>query len=268
VTGSRPGFGDALSTRQASLALLLGVVSLTTAYIWHAATYSRLPDFSRWPAGEPRKTAFFGYLAPLLEAENARVLAQRARLERIARRATDRPPGWIDRLRLQRLAAEYQVDAAAGAAADSGGTAPKALIDELLLRVDAVPVSLGLAQAAKESGWGTSRFAVAGNALFGERCFRPGCGVVPHARRLGYRHEVRNFDSPAAAVAAYVWNLNTHVDYQALRERRAALRAAGQPVSGFDLALGLTSYSERGEPYVRDIRALIRSNELDPVSGK
>jgi Bax protein len=243
-----------LAIRQGVVPFVVAAVCLGTAYGWHAATYSRLPDFAQWPAGEDRKMAFFDYLSPLLEAENSQVLSQRKRLETIAARVGDSEPGRLDRHRLRRLAEEYQVDT------DGHDTA--GLIEALRLRVDAIPVSLGLAQGAKESGWGTSRFAVAGNALFGERCFRPGCGVVPHARRSGSRHEVRAFDSPRAAVKAYVRNLNTHRDYEALRERRAELRAAGEPVSGHDLAPLLLSYSERGESYVREVQALIRNNRL------
>lgn len=248
------------AVRRGMVPLLVAAVCLGTAYTWHVSTFSRLPDFSQWPAGEARKAAFFSYLAPLLAHENDRVLAERRRLQAIATRVADGAGGWADRRYLQRLADAYQVPA------DDLDTA--ALIDELLLRVDAVPVSLGLAQAAKESGWGTSRFAVAGNALFGERCFRTGCGIVPRARRPGARHEVAAFDSPEAAVAAYVRNLNTHRDYAALRARRAALRSAQEPVTGHALAPSLTSYSERGTPYVREVQSLIRSNGLGPVTAE
>jgi Bax protein len=128
--------------------------------------------------------------------------------------------------------------------------------------VDAVPVSLALAQAAKESGWGTSRFAREGYALFGERCFETGCGMVPRARRKGLSHEVTRFDSPREAVASYVRNLNTHPDYAEFRQLRAKLRQAPSPHPGIDLAGSLTSYSERREAYVREIREMIRFNGL------
>jgi Bax protein len=234
--------------------LLVSAACLGSAYAWHRYTFSALPDFSGWPAGEARKAQFVGFLRPLLEAENRRVLAERERLTTLAAELTQRPPGWLERRWLLKLADAYRVDVA--------DRKPTALLDELLLRVDAVPASLGLAQAAKESGWGTSRFALAGNSLFGERCFRAGCGVVPEARRPGLRHEVRAFTTPRAAVASYIRNLNTHPDYQALRERRAALRAAGSPITGLALATELLSYSERGETYVDEVRTLIRSNDL------
>jgi Bax protein len=216
-----------------------------------------LPDFAQWPAGEPRKERFFAFLRPLLQAENARLLGQRQRLEVIAAR-TD-PPTGQDARWLRDLAKTYDL---AGAGLDH-----QALITELLLRVDAVPASLGLAQAAKESGWGTSRFARNGNALFGQRCFEAGCGLVPENRRPGLGHEVRDFPSPQAAVASYLRNLNSHRDYEGLRRLRAQLRARGAPATGFLLARTLGSYSERGDDYVQEIRQLIRFNDLGPVES-
>ena len=122
------------------------------------ADVAALPDFKQWPAGPDRKRQFFSFMRPLLEAENARVLADRQRLQRIAEHPADL--GWLDRRRLASLAEAYRIE--------DPGLSDGALIDELLLRVDAVPVSLGLAQAAKESGWGTSRFAAKGFNLYGQ----------------------------------------------------------------------------------------------------
>lgn len=246
--------------RVETLAVVGGAaVLMMLAVTWHRPPAEPLPDFRQWPAGETRKVRFFEFLRPLLEAENARVLAARARLERIASTLPESGPGWRDRRWLAGLARHYRLDPET--------LTLHTLVAELLLRVDAVPVSLGLAQAAKESGWGTSRFAVEGHALFGERCFAVGCGVVPAAREDGLRHEVEAFPSPAAAVASYVHNLNTHGDYAALRRLRAELRAAGEGVTGFALADALDSYSERGRAYIREVRQLIRYNELGPAPG-
>ncbi len=217
-----------------------------------------LPDFSRWEAGDARKTKFFAFLGPLLAAENHRVLEQRQRLEQVARRL-GAPLSRRDRRTLHELAREYAVEPTAAG--------ERALVAELLLRVDAVPVSLGLVQAAKESGWGTSRFAVEVNGLFGQRCFVAGCGLVPERRRPGEIHEVRAFPSPRAAVASYLRNLNTHPDYGELRHMRAQLRSLGLPLSGFTRARALGAYSERGDAYVREVRQMIRFNDLGPVEG-
>lgn len=240
--------------------LVVAALCLGVAYGAHRLGSDSLPDFSRWPAGEARKQAFFDFMRPLLEAENARVLAQRRELETLAQQLKDGTLGWWDQRRLARLARAYGLDPQA--------VATDELIAELLLRADEVPVSLGLAQAAKESGWGTSRFAVDGNALFGERCFSAGCGLVPEARSPHLRHEVRAFSSPRQAVAGYVNNLNTHPDYQRLREMRSELRAAGEPLTGFELAEALSRYSERRDRYTREVRQLIRRNELGPGQAR
>ena len=242
------------------LGLAVAAVCLGSAYTAHRLSFDILPDFSRWPAGEERKQAFFDFVRPLLEAENRRVLAQRRDVADLRERLAAGALGWRDRGRLARLARTYDLDPTTLPADE--------LLAELWIRVDEVPVSLGLAQAAKESGWGTSRFAVAGNALFGERCFSAGCGVVPEARRPGLRHEVRAFATPRGAVAGYVNNLNTHPDYQRLREMRAELRESGDPLTGFELAETLQNYSERRDRYIREVRQLIRSNDLGPVSTR
>lgn len=184
-------------------------------------------------------------------------MAQRQRLLIIADTADD-GVGFFDGRWLDALGREYALDPAA--------MSTRELVNELLARVDRVPVSLGLAQAAKESGWGTSRFAAAGNALFGQRCFQAGCGMVPGARVAGARHEVRTFPSAADAAAGYVRNLNTHPDYRALRALRARLREAGRPVTGYALARTLAGYSERGDDYIQEIRQMIRINDLGPVT--
>lgn len=218
-----------------------------------------LPDFNQWRAGADRKSKFFRFVRPLLEAENNRVLEQRRMLEdiRAALAESASVPRGRQRRRLAALAEEYRVDPEA--------LSPGALVAQLMLRVDAVPVSLGLAQAAKESAWGTSRFAADGNALFGQRCFEDGCGLVPESRHPQLNHEVRVFETPAEAVASYVRNLNTHPDYENMRRMRAALRRSGRPVTGFQLAATLDSYSERGRVYTEEVRDMIRVNRLGPV---
>jgi Bax protein len=139
-----------------------------------------------------------------------------------------------------------------------------------LARVDTVPLSLVLAQAANESSWGQSRFAQEGNNLFGEWCFREGCGIVPEQRSAGKSHEVAAFDSVNASVRSYLHNLNTGRAYAALRKLRQQARAAGEAPKAMVLASGLARYSERGLAYVHEIKAMIRSNRelmMAPVPG-
>jgi Bax protein len=215
-----------------------------------------MPDFREYDAGPARKAEFFAFVRPLVEAENARVLTERRHLETLAHRTE---LGWLDRWWLDRVAQQYRLD--------PEELPTKELFAELLLRVDAVPVSLALAQSAKESGWGTSRFAREGYNLFGEWCYTPGCGFVPRRRGETHRHQVERFASPEQSVASYVRNINTHESYLAFREERARLRAAGRPLSGIHLAGSLGRYSERRRDYVREVQRMILANDLeDPAS--
>jgi Bax protein len=128
--------------------------------------------------------------------------------------------------------------------------------------VDVVPVSLALAQAAIESGWGTSRFARQGNAIFGQWTSQDGKGLVPSARPEGKTHKVRSFDRLSESVEAYLLNLNTHRAYRDFRTLRQQSRNSGERPKGEVLATGLEAYSEKGEEYVDLLRDMIRVNRL------
>ncbi|MBF0268138.1 MAG: glucosaminidase domain-containing protein [Alphaproteobacteria bacterium] len=132
----------------------------------------------------------------------------------------------------------------------------------LLKRVDVIPPSLALAQAAEESGWGTSRFAQQGNALFGQWTQSEGKGLVPTERARNATYAVRSFGSLAEAVKSYAHNLNTHNAYAEFRDARFAAREADQPLDGYQLSEALHRYSERGDEYVATLRKLMRQNEL------
>ena len=124
--------------------------------------------------------------------------------------------------------------------------------------MDIVPLQLALVQAAKESSWGRSRYAVQSNNIFGQWCFKQGCGVIPKERPAGARHEVRKFDSVSDAIRSYIHNLNSHYRYNNLREIRQSLRQNGQAIEGDELVDGLLFYSERRHQYVEEIRSMIR----------
>jgi uncharacterized FlgJ-related protein len=141
-----------------------------------------------------------------------------------------------------------------------------ASIEELLRRVDVIPVSLALSQSAIESGWGTSRFADEGNALFGQWSWS-GKGIKPKDQRNSTHgdHRIAAFESTGLSVWSYAQNLNTHRAYADLRRKREELRRAGRPVRGADLVGTLIHYSERGQAYVDELRAIMRVNRLDPA---
>ena len=137
------------------------------------------------------------------------------------------------------------------------------VIAEALYKLDVIPAGLALGQAAYESGYGTSRFAVEGNALFGQWTFG-GEGLVPEQQRKSLGdHRIASFEWPFDSVRGYFLNLSSHPAYEALRRIRADLKKAGKPVTSFALADGLVSYSERGQEYVDELKGIIRVNKLE-----
>ncbi len=160
---------------------------------------------------------------------------------------------WWQRFRFSRLAHEYEIDEPL---ADIENT-----LRQLQLRVNIIPVDLALAQAAKESGWGRSRFAVDHNNLFGQWCYQPGCGVVPKRRPSGATHEVAEFTGVSESVQRYMNNLNTHPRYQEFRQLRAARGRNNLPLSGKSLVPGLLGYSQRGQIYLDELQLMMRANK-------
>jgi uncharacterized FlgJ-related protein len=162
-----------------------------------------------------------------------------------------------DQAWLTELAVKYKVLESTSERLDSHAFA------ELLMRLDVIPPSLSLAQAATESGWGTSRFAAEGNSLFGQWTW--GKGLKPAEQRTSKLGDYRlaAFDSTGQAAYAYALNLNTESAYRDFRLKRAGLRRQSQRISGTVLAETLLTYSERGQAYVDDLKALIRENRLD-----
>ncbi len=135
-------------------------------------------------------------------------------------------------------------------------------IEELVRRVDVIPPSLILAQGAVESAWGTSRFAVEGNALFGQWSFSKTSMRPREQRKQIGDYGLARFKTPLDSIRAYMLNLNTHPAYRTFRGLRAKMRNRGESLDGYTLAATLTSYSERGEAYVDELRRIIRTNHL------
>lgn len=209
-----------------------------------------LPDFSTYRDTTEKKAAFFSFLYPRIILANSRILIEREYLHSLSGKAslTKSELTW-----LQRQAERLRVDEEPGS---------PDMFRRLEYRLDVIPPSLVMAQAANESAWGTSRFARRGNNLFGQWCFSKGCGIVPQSRIEGASHEVASFSSPYISVRSYIQNLNRHSAYQKLRDIRREARTNGNYASGSGLAAGLLDYSERGEEYVEEIRSMIRHNNL------
>ncbi len=207
-------------------------------------------DFDEKMVVEARKKTFIRTVLPLILKANEEVRQERRQLigleEHIlsGHELSVDDQGWLDR-----LAEKY--DAAPGD------------FVALLRRVDTVSPALALAQAIEESGWGRSRFARDGNALYGQRAWREGTGFVPDERADGERFEVRAFDSLLDSVRSYVVNLNRHYAYEDYRVARAQMRARDTQLNAYELAQTLVSYSERREAYVDALRGLIATNRLD-----
>lgn len=210
---------------------------------------AQLPDFSQYRDITEKKAAFFSFLYPRIVLANSRVLMERSYLETLSEKdvLNAEEVNWLGQ-----QAKRFRVKAKPGT---------NELYRQLRHRMDILPPSLIMAQAANESGWGTSRFATEGFNLFGQWCFSRGCGLIPKDRTEGARHEVATFESPYQSVTSYIDNLNRHHTYRTLRNLRAQDRQKNR-LSGLTLAQGLMGYSERGEEYVNEIRAIIQYNNL------
>ena len=134
-------------------------------------------------------------------------------------------------------------------------------LSTLKIRMDIIPVSLAIAQAAKETGWGTSRFAIEGNALFGQWTFS-GKGIKPAGSDKNDKHKVATFSVLKASVRAYQRNLNTHSSYKEFRKARAIQRDNDENLNSLELANFLNEYAETGEEYTKTIKKIIQQNSL------
>jgi Bax protein len=134
-------------------------------------------------------------------------------------------------------------------------------LSTLKIRMDEIPVSLAIAQAAKETGWGTSRFALEGNALFGQWTWS-GEGLKPKEAKEGESHKVMKFNILQASVRAYQRNINTHSTYKDFRKARAKLRDNNKPLDSIELSKYLNKYAETGNQYVEVLQKIIKQNKL------
>jgi Bax protein len=191
-----------------------------------------------------KKETFIKIVLPLVVAENEKILEDRFKLKKITSRkiTTDNEKQWLRQKFL-----EYKVK--------------KGNIEELKTKIDIIPVSIALAQAAKESGWGTSRFALEGNAIFGQWTWN-GRGIAPLERDQSKNHKILKFPILRASVKAYQNNLNTHKSYSKFREMRKNLRLKNKKITGLLLTKTLDSYAETGTKYTKILEQIITQNRL------
>ncbi len=221
---------------------------------------SALPDdFHSVSKVDARKSLFVRIVLPLVLHHNQLISDQRHYLNHLKR---EFPKGLNknDKIWLFELAKQYRITNLE----KRNQIVTQETLEKLLKRVDIVPVSLALAQSATESGWGTSRFAQKGNALFGQWTWKKHAGIIPKEREPGRNHAIRAFNELYQSVASYIENLNVSAHYSDFRNARAALRTVGAPNGkwGYILAGYLSAYSEEGLDYVKKIRVIIKLNSF------
>ena len=191
-----------------------------------------------------KRELFIKIILPLILDENEKITEDRKKLFKILAKDFNTVG---ERVWLKRRFKEYKVE--------DRDTA------KLKMRMDIIPVSIAIAQAANESGWGTSRFALEGNALFGQWTWSKK-GISPKNKDPNKSHKILQFQILKASVRAYKNNLNTHNAYQEFREVRAQLRQEDKQITGLDLTKYLKSYASIGEKYVVILEDIIEKNSL------
>ena len=191
-----------------------------------------------------KKETFIKIVLPLIVAENEKILDDREKLKNLSEKkyTSDLEKQWLRQKLL-----EYKVK--------------KGDLNKLMFRMDIIPVSIALAQAAKESGWGTSRFALEGNAIFGQWTW-DGQGIAPLKRDGDKSHKILKFPILRASVKAYKNNLNTHKSYYKFREKRKELREKNKNITGLALTDTLKNYAQTGSEYTKILNQIITQNRL------
>ena len=213
---------------------------------------------------QQKKELFYRFMLPLIVHANDMVMQRREGLFRMqAVLAAGEEQTDADMQALREAAVLLRITKQEEAAAlTSSSNNLAAVLDEAIYKLDLIPAGLVLGQAAYESGYGTSRFAVEGNALFGQWTYG-GKGLVPEQQRKNLGdHRIAAFDWPFDSVRGYFINLMSHPAYEDFRRLRAQLRADGKPLTSMELADGLTRYSERGQEYVDTLKGIMRVNRL------
>jgi len=230
-----------LKSKLALLIFLLPIIS-NAGHYWSFDQWLnslKAPEFDKIEDVQEMKKTFFNYLLPEINKKNNKI-------QLIRKKIIEKD---LSKEELTKLYIKYRINEDSEIAA-------------LLEKIDIIPPSLVLSQAALESNWGRSRFAKFYHNYFGLWCFERGCGVIPKKRDKGDTHEVAKFSSPEKAIDFYFLSINRNKSYEVLRKIRQDKRSKGQSVSGLSLSEGLTNYAEIGYEYVDRIRRVITSNEL------
>jgi Bax protein len=209
--------------------------------------FTRLPkDLNTIKSVKEKKETFLQILLPLVVAENEKIIEDRKNLLKILKgNESEESKKWLNK-----KYKAYKVK-------DRN-------IKELLEKIDIIPTSIALAQAAKESGWGTSRFALEGNAIYGQWTWNDD-GIEPLEKTKDQNHKILRFPLLRASVKAYINNLNTHRGYKRFRAKRADLRKQNKKLIGTELIHELDNYAQTGKEYTKTLEKIINQNDLDEL---
>ena len=209
--------------------------------------FTRLPkDLDTIKSVKEKKETFLQILLPLVVAENEKIKEDRKNLLKIIKENDSvENKKWLNK-----KYKTYKVS-------DKN-------ITELIEKIDIIPTSIALAQAAKESGWGTSRFALEGNAIYGQWTWN-GDGIEPLKKTKDQKHKILKFPLLRASVKAYINNLNSHRGYKSFRTKRAELRKENKKLSGIELIHELENYAQTGKEYTKILEQIIKQNDLDEL---
>ena len=240
------------STKAKDLEVLLEQVGLDYSKELNLENLSNLnllslpEDLSTIEPTSRRKKIFLSSILPLIVNSNLEILSHRKALCQAINNN--------DNEKKQPIAKKYNIDIS---------TIGDLIIDDTLIRhIDAIPISLAMSQAAVESGWGTSRFALQGNALFGQWVWDESKGIKPKFAS-DKNAVVRKFETLDESVKAYMLNLNTHIAYSAMRAKRKRNCSQKKLIGGYDLANWMGNYAITRDEYIKTLRLVIKANKLE-----
>ena len=206
-------------------------------------------DFNMIESPKEKKDLFIKFLLPLILKKNEELKGQRDRLLKIKEKiANKKSLNDEENEFFENVKREYKTETQS--------------IDDILVKLDEMSVSMALGQAIQETGWGESRFLIQGNSIFAEWTWG-GEGMLPRARKNGLIHRIKTFPTLYDSVDSYGNNLNKTRYYAGFRKMRAQLRAEGRPLVGRWLMSSMTRYSTEKDKYILDVKKIIRDNRLD-----
>ena len=217
--------------------------------------YESFPeDFVSLDDVKKKKEIFFLVAYPMIHKTNENIKIERQQIKDIEKKFKNKTISKKEIKELEELANKYKLDT---------GPLDRILFRKLLQRINIIPMSLALGQAIIESGWGQSRFAIEGNALYGQWTYDQQQGLIPKQRDPDKTHAVKKFDRLEDSVKSYMFNINTHpayYDFRLVRRLTSALRLTSTAVN-YKIQY-LAAYAEIGQKYVDQLELILETNSL------